>query len=93
MMSKHSQLNKKPVKDNRPLRVLQIGSRMACGGAETRLMELFRISNQDNVRFDFCVVKKEPGYYDSEIKALGGQILQCPLTKNILQFLGDVNEE
>jgi glycosyltransferase involved in cell wall biosynthesis len=59
---------------------------MACGGAETRLMELFRISNPDNVCFDFCMFNKEPGYYDSEIKALGGQIIQCPLAKNILLF-------
>lgn len=72
-----SQRNKKTITNNVPLRVLHITGTMNCGGAETRLMELFKIIDRKNIQFDFCLFRKDVCYYESEIEALGGNIIRC----------------
>jgi len=59
------------------LRVLHQTGTLNCGGAETRLMELLRISKKANIHFDFCVSKDEEYYYEAEAKSLGSQVLRC----------------
>lgn len=59
-------------------RVLCIVSSMDRGGAETFLMKIYRKLDKKNYQMDFCVTKKEPGYYDEEIKKMGGKIFVIP---------------
>lgn len=71
---------------HKPLKVLHVVTVMNCGGAETRLMELMQYIDREKVQFDFCVHKDRKGYYDDEVKALGGKIVNCGPLKNLPMF-------
>jgi glycosyltransferase EpsF len=59
-------------------RVLHVFRVMNMGGAETMVMNLYRAMDKRKIQFDFLVHSEQPGYYDNEIKALGGRIYQIP---------------
>ena len=75
-----------PENNQKPLKVLHVVTVMDCGGVETRLMELMRHIDREKVRFDFCVHKNRKGYFDDEVKALGGRIINCGPLKNLPMF-------
>lgn len=56
------------------IRVLHVIRKMDCGGAETLLMNLYRNIDRNKVQFDFMVHTAEEGFYDAEIRNLGGRI-------------------
>jgi glycosyltransferase involved in cell wall biosynthesis len=72
--------------DQKPLKVLHVVTVMDCGGAETRLMELMRHIDREKVQFDFCVHKDRKGYFNDEVRALGGKIVNCGPLKNLPMF-------
>lgn len=51
---------------------------MDCGGAETMLMNIYRKIDRNKFRFYFLVHNQQPGFYDEEIKQLGGEIFFIP---------------
>src|SRR5690554_69387 len=55
-------------------RVLHIIGSMNIGGAETFLMKVYRGINRDLCTFDFIISDNSEGYYESEIRELGGRI-------------------
>lgn len=57
---------------NNPIRVLQVIRQMNVGGAETFLMNTYRNIDREKVQFDFLV--NDTGFFDEEIKSLGGKI-------------------
>jgi len=57
-----------------PVRILQIVTQMTCAGLENRLMDIYRNIDRKCIQFDFYTFRKEPGFFDEEIKALGGKI-------------------
>ena len=57
-------------------RILCVIGKMDSGGAETMLMKLFRVCKMKEIIFDFVVFTDEKGFYDDEIRALGGNIYQ-----------------
>ena len=59
-------------------RLLCIVSSMDRGGAETFLMKVYRQLDKNKYQMDFCVSKKESGFYDEEIKKMGGKIFYVP---------------
>ncbi|RKI40097.1 glycosyltransferase family 1 protein [bacterium D16-51] len=59
-------------------RLLCIVGGMNAGGAETYLMKLLRQLDRENYHIDFCVMICGEGYYDKEIKELGGKIFHVP---------------
>ena len=59
-------------------RLLCIVSSMDRGGAETFLMKVYRQLDKNKYQMDFCVSKKESGFYDEEIKKMGGKIFYIP---------------
>ena len=64
-------------------RLLCIVGGMNAGGAETFLMKLYRNIDREKYQMDFCVSKKEKGFYDDEIIAMGGRIIHTvPKSKN-----------
>ena len=67
---------------------------MDCGGAETMLMNLYRCMPEKGVQFDFLVDKAEPGYYDDEIKALGGRLFHIRRWngKNTASYLKELEQ-
>lgn len=75
------------------IRVLHVLGGVGLGGAESRIMDIYRQMNPEEVQFDFLVhssrIKKagddmanrEPEFYDEEIKRLGGHIYALPKFK------------
>ena len=55
-------------------KLLCIVSSMDRGGAETFLMKIYRQLDKSKYQMDFCVSKRESGFYDEEIKEMGGKI-------------------
>ena len=73
-----------------PIRVLHVLGGTGLGGAESRIMDLYRQMDRGRIQFDFLVhssaVKRasddasarEPQFYDQEIRKLGGRIYVLP---------------
>jgi len=47
------------------------------GGAQTFIMNVFRLIDREKYSFDFYVARKAKGEYDDEIKRFGGRIIYC----------------
>lgn len=56
------------------IRVLQVLGSTTLGGAESRVMDLYRHMDRERVQFDFLVTRGHTGYFDDEIKKLGGNV-------------------
>ena len=61
-----------------PVRILHILGNTQLGGAESRIMDLYRHMDRSVVQFDFAVHSKEEGYFNEEIRKLGGRIFRVP---------------
>ena len=64
----------KESKENRPIRVLMLFTILNRGGAETMVMNYYRVIDRSKVQFDFVVHREEEGDYEEEIRSLGGKI-------------------
>ncbi len=72
-------------------RILCIVTKMDTGGAETFLMKLYRKIDKEKYQFDFCVSNLEKGFYDEEIKSMGGRIHHITAkSKNVFRFLKSI---
>lgn len=63
---------------DRPIRVLQVLGGTTLCGAESRIMDLYRNINRDEVQFDFVVHNQNEDYFNKEIRELGGNIYRIP---------------
>ena len=72
----------------KPVRVLHVLGTTNLGGAESRIMELYRCIDRGQVQFDFLIHTKEDGHYSEEIRSLGGHIYSLPRFKffNIAEY-------
>lgn len=61
-----------------PIRILHVLGIADLGGAESRIMDLYRSIDRDKVQFDFLVHSAREGYFDQEIQKLGGRIFHVP---------------
>lgn len=61
-----------------PIRILHVLGTTNLGGAESRTMDLYRHMDRSRVQFDFLVHTVEEGFFDKEIKELGGHIYRVP---------------
>ena len=61
-----------------PVRVLHVLGNTQLGGAESRIMDLYRHMDRTRVQFDFLVHTRQEGHFDREIRKLGGQIYRVP---------------
>lgn len=74
-------------------RLLCIVGSMNAGGAETFLMKIYRALDKTKYQMDFAVSTREPGFYDDEIRAMGGKIFYvAPKTKNLWKNFADVKK-
>ena len=55
-----------------------VGQQHGPGRIESMLMNYYRHLDRTRFQFDFLVNKKKPGFFDDEIRALGGRIFQSP---------------
>ena len=72
------------------IRILQVlpGGHV-CGGIEFFVMNYYREIVELGVQFDFLVHYKQKGYFDDEIKKLGGKIYYFPVRedKNLIKYI------
>ena len=65
------------------IKILHMVAIMNLGGQETLIMNVFRELDRKKYQFDFIVQRNDKGFYDDEIKRLGGNIYIIDrLTKN-----------
>lgn len=63
------------------IRVLHVLGGVGLGGAESRIMDLYRQIDRSQIQFDFLVhggAARKPEYYEEEIRRLGGHIYVLP---------------
>ena len=65
------------------IRVLHVLGGVGLGGAESRIMDLYRQMDREEIQFDFLVHSRDPQnrrpeFYEEEIRRLGGQIYVLP---------------
>lgn len=72
-------------------KVLHLFNKMDMGGAETLVVNIYRKLSTDNIQFDFAVSNSDGGYYDNEIKKMGGKIhvITHP-ADNIFKYMFDL---
>lgn len=61
-----------------PIHVLHVLGNTQLGGAESRVMDLYRHLDRSKVQFDFLVHTDQEGHFDQEITGLGGRIYRVP---------------
>lgn len=64
-----------------PIRILHVLGTTNLGGAESRIMDLYRNIDRTKIQFDFMVHTRSEGYFEQEIKGLGGKIYRVPAFK------------
>src|SRR5690625_4018242 len=64
-----------------PIRVLHVFGRLDTGGAESRIMDIYRTIDRAKVQFDFAIHTDEECYYSDEVRELGGRIFSFPRFK------------
>ena len=76
-----------------PIRVLHVLGGVSLGGAESRIMDLYRQTDRSRLQFDFLIHTTEQGYFEEEILNMGGKIYRLPRFKgwNLPQYLMAVN--
>lgn len=69
-------------------RILHVIGAMNRAGAETLIMNLYRVIDRSKYQFDFLVHTQEPCDFDKEIQELGGRIYRIPWFSptNALQY-------
>ena len=63
------------------IKVLHVYNIMDKGGAETFVMNVYRNIDKSKIQFDFLCFKDGIGYFDEEIKKLGGNIYHLKQSK------------
>lgn len=64
--------------NKKQIRILHVLGTTNLGGAESRIMELYRSMDRESVQFDFLVHNDKEGHYSKEIVSLGGCIYSVP---------------
>ena len=59
-------------------RILHVLGGLSLGGAESRIMDLYRNIDRKEIQFDFLVHSKQEEHFDSEIRKMGGNIYRVP---------------
>lgn len=73
------------------VRVLHIFHNMGNGGIESFVMNYYRFIDKKKVQFDFLTSVDEEGYFDEEIRSLGGRVFHAyPFKKNPIRNYQDI---
>src|SRR5699024_10054772 len=59
---------------NEPIRVLHVFGRLDAGGAESRVMDIYRQIDKTKIQFDFVIHTEDECFYSKEVRELGGKI-------------------
>lgn len=75
------------------IRVLHVLGNMNIGGAEARIMDIYRKIDREKIQFDFLLHTSEKCDYNDEIAALGGRIYCVPhiSIRTFISYIKSVN--
>lgn len=62
--------------ENKCIRVLQVFASLNMGGAESRMMDVFRCIDRTKYQFVFLTMQTERQYFEDEIRQLGGEVIK-----------------
>lgn len=71
-------------------RVLHVIGGMNRAGAETMIMNIYRVVDHSKFQFDFLVYNNYRQDYEDEIERLGGRVIHLPLSKSIVGSLKSI---
>ncbi len=77
------------------IKVLQVFGSLNMGGAESRMMDIYRNIDKKEVEFDFLTLSKDENqYYEKEIKELNGKIIKIasPRDAGILKHIKELKK-
>lgn len=76
-----------------PIRILHIVSELNQGGIENFIMNVYRKIDREKIQFDFIVHHKKIGFFEEEIKQLGGKVFHFKILddKRILNYIIKLN--
>ncbi|MCM1182540.1 MAG: glycosyltransferase family 1 protein [Roseburia sp.] len=60
------------------IRVLHVVGRLNIGGAEGRIMDLYRNIDRDKIQFDFMQHMADEAVYQAEVEKMGGHVYHVP---------------
>ena len=69
------------------IRVLQVLGSVGLGGAESRIMDLYRHMDRERIQFDFLITRGNGEYYKDEIESLGGKVYYLPAFR-VINYAG-----
>lgn len=77
------------MEEKQPIRVLQVFASLGMGGAESRMMDVYRHIDKNRFSFDFVSMQDGKEYYEDEIQALGGKIIHIvsPTLRNMFSHI------
>ena len=65
------------------IRVLQVFASLDMGGAECRMMDVYRYIDRDYIQFDFVTLQQGEQFFEKEIKSLGGKVIKLQSPREI----------
>lgn len=68
------------------VRVLHVLGSLNAGGAESRIMDIYRHIDRSKIQFDFAIHTPEKCFFTDEVLELGGKIYTLPKFKGINYF-------
>lgn len=71
----------------KPVRILHVFYALGKGGAESRIMDIYREIDRNRVQFDFAIHTNDRYFFESEIESLGGRIYYGMPRYRIANFL------
>src|ERR1041385_6332513 len=68
------------------MRILHVIGGLERAGAETWLVQVLEHIDRNRYKFDFEVHTEQIGYYEGEVRSLGGNIIRCLGPSNPLKY-------
>lgn len=68
------------------IRILHVFGKLNVGGAESRIMDLYRNIDRSKIQFDFVVHGEGRGFFEDEVEVLGGRVFRVPQYKVVNQI-------
>ncbi len=69
----------------RKIRILHVFNKLNNGGIENLVMSVMRKIDRDRFQFCFALIEDEKGYFDDEVRELGGEIYLFDCTKKTIK--------
>lgn len=82
------------MKNNQKIKVLQVFGSLNRGGAECRMMDVYRHIDLKECQFDFVSLSQDEQDFEGEIRSMGGEIykLQSPRESGIVKHIKDLRQ-